>query len=160
MKLPVWCRVGGYRPEPLSRLRASVAPAGGSRWINRIVAAGILICFGAIGSAAEPNRAADRTRLHAYLEAGEFGPSFRLALAQPSAAGRNAMIAQIAVAQARAGAASAALVTLGELRDETLLRQTTAAPGRAWLRRHEYYCPGGRQCRDRTGGFDPGNRPR
>ena len=127
MKLPVWCRVGGYRPEPLSRLRASVAPAGGSRWINRIVAAGILICFGAIGSAAEPNRAADRTRLHAYLEAGEFGPSLRLALAQPSAAGRNAMIAQIAVAQARAGAASAALVTLGELRDETLLRQTTAA---------------------------------
>jgi hypothetical protein len=87
---------------------------------RRLAASGLLaaLCWAAVAAAcrgADPQ--AVNARIQAHLAAGEFAPARDLARQAPPAR-RDALLAQVAAAQAQAGARDAALGSLAEIGDD------------------------------------------
>ncbi len=103
----------------MGRLRRSGAALRGLR------AAAIL--FVACAAVARSGALAQEAEVRAHLAAGEFAPAVALARQVPDARQRDALLAEVAAAQAAAGARDASLHTAGEIRDD---RARTATLGR------------------------------
>jgi hypothetical protein len=78
------------------------------------------------------NPTADDATLRAYVAAGEFGPAIDLARSAPTAAQRDAWLAEVAVAQAGLGARRSSLASIGEIGSDRAradaLSQTAGEP--------------------------------
>lgn len=101
---------------------------------NAVRCAVVAGCFSLLTAhlaAADPPRA----RVAAHLAAGEFGPAIAAANALPEGAERDQALRDIALAQDRAGARSAASDTLASLRDDryrsSAIEQMRTQPGAA-----------------------------
>ncbi len=85
------------------------------------VAVVLVLAYAAVMGA---EAAAQEAAVRAHLAAGEFAPAVALARQVPDARQRDALLAEVAAAQAAAGAREASLHTAGEIRDD---RARTAA---------------------------------
>ena len=95
-----------------------IARAPGLLW-PRLLVAVLTISAVALAESAQAQRPADAgNALEAHLAVGEFGPAREIALAEADLARRNAMLRDIAVAQAAAGARGGSLATLGDISDD------------------------------------------
>ncbi|HTN76342.1 MAG TPA: DUF1598 domain-containing protein [Pirellulaceae bacterium] len=97
--------------------------------VARVAAVLFLLCGTALLPAAEPSPDA---KLVAHLAAGEFGPALAIAEQLPDVAARDRWRTDIALAQAKAGAQSAAIATLAQVSDDryrnTALQQLRERP--------------------------------
>ncbi|MGA2066749.1 MAG: DUF1598 domain-containing protein [Thermoguttaceae bacterium] len=106
------------------------------RWAAAAVAAGLVFCLwgGRLAAAGDP---AAEARIQAHLEAGEFAPAVVLAQDARDPGRRDALLGQVAMAQAQAGARDAAVRSVAQIGDDRararILAQVASQPlGGRW----------------------------